>query len=571
MKDQVDNLLKKGIRAMAIYTGMSRNEIDISLDNCVYGDYKFLYVSPERLGTDIFRERVKKMKVCLIAVDEAHCISQWGYDFRPAYLKIAELRKLLPGVPVLGLTATATDNVIDDIQEKLLFSVPNVIRSSFERKNLHYIVSKTEDKHRQLLNIVKEVPGSGIVYARNRRRTSEIARFLSNNGVRADYYHAGLGAESRSYKQTEWMNGKCRVIVATNAFGMGIDKADVRFVMHFDLPDTLEAYFQEAGRAGRDGKLAFAVLLFNEADKANMEKRKSVKFPEMDVIRQVYQALGSYFQIPYGGGKGAVLDFNIMDFASGYKLNVMTAWYSLKALEAEGYLELTDEVSNPSKIHFVVDREDLYRFQVANAAFDSFIKLLLRTYSGVFSGFVAIDEDFIAKKASATRDIVYQYLLRLDSLKIINYIPKRKSPLIILHTERLDQNSLFLSSSSYNNRKESYVSRLNSVWSWAASTTRCRSKVLLEYFGEKDAGPCGNCDVCSKKDFAGLSHFEFGLISENIMEIIRHGNVMSDELADMVDYPFENTLKVLRWLIDSGQVIIRSDNSLKPGVSTIRQ
>lgn len=563
MRDQVENLLKRGIKAMAIFSGMSRAEIDISLDNCVYGGFKFLYVSPERLDTEIFRERVKKMNVNLIAVDEAHCISQWGYDFRPAYLKISELREILPGVPVLALTATATASVVADIQDKLHFSSPNVIRTSFERKNLQYRIEVTEDKHSQLLKIIQEIPGSGIIYVRNRRKTSEIARYLLNNKIRADFYHAGLGTEIRKLKQSEWMTGKNRVIVATNAFGMGIDKPDVRFVVHFDLPDALEAYFQEAGRAGRDGKLAFAILLYNNADKANAEKRVITRFPELPVIRQVYQALGSYFQIPFGGGKGSVLDFNIMDFSSRYKFNLMTSYYSLKVLETEGYLELTDEINNPSKIFFIVGRDELYKFQVANASFDGFIKLLLRTYSGVFNGFTAIDEEFLARKSSSTRDVVYQYLVRLSKMKIIQYIPKRKSPLIILNTERLDENSLYIHSSTYQSRKDQYVSRLKSVYTFATSSTRCRSVILLEYFDEKGARQCGHCDICKKEADVRLSKYEFDVIAENIKAVIKHGKVFPDELVSMLEYPPEKTLLVLRWLLDNEKIISGTGNVLK--------
>ncbi len=563
MRDQVDNLLKRGIKAMAIYSGMSRQEIDVSLDNCIYGGYKFLYVSPERLGTEIFRERAKKMNVSLLAVDEAHCISQWGYDFRPAYLKISELRDILPGIPVLALTATATSDVIDDIQVKLRFSSPNAIRASFERKNLRYMVCVTDDKHKQLINTIKKIPGSGIVYARNRRKTAEIARFLSNNNVKADYYHAGLGTETRTMKQNEWMTGKTRVIVATNAFGMGIDKSDVRFVLHFDIPDTLESYFQEAGRAGRDGKPSFAILLFNSADKVNSDRRRTVRFPEISMIRKVYQALGSYLQIPFGGGKGAVLDFNIMDFASRYKFNVMTCYYSIKALEAADYLELTDEISNPSKIHFIVGRDELYRFQVANASFDGFIKLLLRSYSGIFSGFQAIDEMFLARKSSTTREVIYQYLVRLNKMKIIKYVPQRRSPLIIMNSERLDASSLFISSSAYGARKEHYVNKMDSVLSYAASKNRCRSILLLEYFGEKNAVRCGHCDVCANVDHMEMSQHEFKLITDNIKKVIGHSNVMADELVDMLEYPPDKTLRVIRWLLDNGQIIKSTGNIIR--------
>ncbi|TVR72638.1 MAG: RecQ family ATP-dependent DNA helicase [Marinilabiliales bacterium] len=562
MRDQVDNLVKRGIKAQAVYSGMSRAEIDIALDNCAYGDYKFLYVSPERIGSELFRERVKKMRVNILAVDEAHCISQWGYDFRPAYLKISALRELLPGVPVLALTATATAGVVEDIQEKLSFSSPNVIRTSFERENLHYLVEVTEDKHRKLLDFISRIPGSGIVYARNRRKTSELARFLSNNKVKADYYHAGLASATRTARQNDWMEGRTRVIVATNAFGMGIDKADVRFVIHFDIPDTLEACFQEAGRAGRDGKVAFAIMMYNDSDRLNADKRVALKFPEREIIRQVYQSLGSYFQIPYGGGKGAVLDFNISDFASRYNLNVMTAWYSLKELETEGYIELTDEINSPSKIHFIVSRDELYRFQVANAAFDGFIKLLLRTYSGVFSGFAAINEDFLAKKTRSDRDTVYQYLVRLNNLNIIKYIPQRRSPLIIMNTERLDSNSLYMSAKAYRERRESYLARLRSVISYASGKGQCRSVMLLEYFGEKGARKCGNCDICREPDDTGIDRVEFDLIAAGIREVIRHGSVTTGELPSMVDFTPEKTITVTRWLLDNGKLTSGDDGFL---------
>jgi ATP-dependent DNA helicase RecQ len=555
MKDQVENLVKRGIKAQAVFSGMTRGEIDVALDNCIYGDYKFIYVSPERLGSDLFRERVKKMRVNLIAVDEAHCISQWGYDFRPAYLKIAALREILPGVPVLALTATATADVVDDIQKQLLFSSANVIRTSFERKNLHYRVEITEDKHRRLLEIIEKLPGSGIVYARNRRKTFEIARFLSGKKISADYYHAGLGPETRSLKQNHWMKGEIRVIVATNAFGMGIDKADVRFVIHFDIPDTLESYFQEAGRAGRDGRVSFAVMFFNESDRANADKRVPVKFPETELIRKVYHALGSYFQIPFGGGKGAILDFNITDFASRYGFNATNVFYCLKSLETEGYLELTDEINNPSRIHFTTGRDDLYRFQVANADFDGFIKLLLRTYSGVFSGFVAIDEEFLAKRAGTSRDIVCQYLIRLGRMKIISYIPRRKSPLIIMNSERLDHNSLFISSAAINSRKKNYISKLKSVYTYVSPEIKCRSRYLLGYFGEKEAARCGNCDICSKKDQSGLSRYEFDLISEDIRVAVKHGNVQPDELPGLLEFPPEKVLMVIRWLLDNSFLV----------------
>jgi len=563
MKDQVENLVKKGIKAVAVFSGMSRFEIDVSLDNCIYGNYKFLYVSPERLGTEIFRARVVKMPVNLIAVDEAHCISQWGYDFRPSYLQISRLRDLLPEVPVLALTATATPRVADDIQEKLLFRKKNLLKKSFERENLRYIVRNTEDKMKQLLRVVQGVKGSGIVYVRSRKKTGEIAAFLVKNGVSADSYHAGIKMDLRNEKQNDWSDGRTDVIVATNAFGMGIDKPDVRFVVHMDLPDSLESYFQEAGRAGRDGNAAFAVLLYNESDKKSVQQRMRVNYPGLDEVKRVYHALGSYLRVPYGGGRDAVFDFNLVDFASSYKFHSLTAYSCLKTLEKAGYIELTDEVNNPSRIFFITGRDELYRFQVANAQFDSFIKLLLRSCSGVFSGFVAIDEEFLARKASVSRDLVYQYLTSLSSQKIIQYVPAKKTPLIVFITERMDENSLYLSTSSYRERKKRYEERLYNMLDYASSKNRCRSRLLLAYFGEDDAGNCGNCDYCNSRNGEDLSRYEFDMIEENIRAVLRHGNVMLDELVDLLDHPPEKTLKVIRWLIDNEKLLCGDDNLVR--------
>jgi len=381
MKDQVENLKQRDIKAIAIYSGMTQEEIDIALENCIYGNVKFLYISPERLETEIFKLRVKHMNISILAIDEAHCISEWGYDFRPSYLKIAEFRNHIQNVPVLALTATATPKVVIDIQEKLLFKEKNVLQKSFERKNLTYLVRNVEDKLNYLIDTIQKVKGSGIIYVRNRKKTKEIALFLQKNKISADYYHAGLKHEDRSLKQNAWKTGARKIMVATNAFGMGIDKPDVRFVIHFDLPDSIEAYFQEAGRAGRDEKKASAVLLYNNSDKVKAEQRIETNFPEIKEIREVYQALGNYFKIPFGGGKLSSYDFVISDFAKNYNFNLIKIISSINFLQREGYIELTDELNSASKIHFKASRDDLYKFQVANAKFDGFIKLILRSYT----------------------------------------------------------------------------------------------------------------------------------------------------------------------------------------------
>lgn len=562
MKDQVANLVKRGIKAIMVYSGMTKNEIDVALENCIYGDYKFLYLSPERIGSELFKIRVQKMNVNMVAIDEAHCISQWGYDFRPSYLKIAELRDLLPDVPFLALTATATPEVVEDIQEKLLFRKKNVLKTSYERKNLVYIVREVEDKQKYLLKIIGNVKGSGIVYVRTRKKSKEIKDFLKNNQISAEHYHAGLSNKIRTQKQTDWTRSKFRVMVATNAFGMGIDKADVRFVVHFDLPDSLEAYFQEAGRAGRDGERAYAVLLFNSADEKKLDQQVKSNFPEISQIKRVYEALGNYFQIPVGSGKNGVFDFNIADFSSKYKFNLVNAYNSLKFLGREGYLELTEEINNPSKVHFLIDRDDLYKFQVANVKFDGFIKLLLRSYTGIFTEYVSINERSLAQNANVHIDIVYQYLSKLNNMKIIRYIPQKKTPLIIFTEERLDQKSLFISKENYKKRKERFVSRIESVIDYASNQDLCRSQVLLSYFGEKDSNPCGKCDVCKKESKLKLGKQEFNSIMDNIKTLLCEEALLLDQLVDRIKFDEDKTLKVIQWLFDNDTIYYQQDDRI---------
>jgi len=550
MKDQVENLKKQGIKAVAIYSGLSKNEIDTALDNCIYGKIKFLYLSPERIATEIFITRVKKMKVNLIAIDESHCISQWGYDFRPSYLKINQLRELLPNVPFLALTATATPEVVDDIQNKLGFKQKNVFKKSFERKNLIYIVRKVEDKMKYLLQIVTKENSSGVIYVRSRKKTFEIAQFLRKNQISADYFHAGLTNDQKDAKQEAWKKGYTKVIVSTNAFGMGIDKSDVRFVVHIDLPDSLEAYFQEAGRAGRDEKIAYAVLLYNETDKQNLLRNFTTSFPSRETIKAVYQAICNFYQLPIGTGKGMSNDFKLEEFAGNYHFNYITILTSLKFLQHEGYLELTEEINNPSKIKFIVDRNDLYNFQVSSPKFDAFIKLILRTYEGVFSEYVKIDEQTLAKNAQATRDLVYSYLVKLGNLNIINYIPQKKVPQLIFIEERLDEKALIISHEYYEERKLRYQKKIEAVLNYANSDV-CRSKILLEYFGQKNAPECGNCDVCRKKNETGLGRFEFNRIKTEILEFIGDSAFIIDEIVRKLSFEEEKIIKVVQFLLDN--------------------
>lgn len=559
MKDQVENLKKKGIKAAALHSGMKRHELEVTLDNCAYGDYKFLYLSPERLGTDLFRMRLRKMNVNLIAIDESHCISQWGYDFRPSYLKIVELRELLPDVPFLAVTATATPEVVEDIQEKLGFTQKHVVKMSFERKNLVYLVRNVEDKNKHLLKIVNGLPGTGVVYVRNRLKTKEIALMLQKEGITADYYHAGLSSEERNAKQDDWQNDRTRVIVSTNAFGMGIDKPDVRFVVHMDLPDSPEAYFQEAGRGGRDGKLAYAILLYNNSDKSKIEQRTQTSFPEPDEIKRCYQALCSFLGVAIGAGKGEVYNFNLIEFATAYKFNFAHAFSSLKFLELEGYIELTDELDNPSRIMVIAGKNELYKYQVAHAEMDHLIKVLLRNYAGLFNDYVKIDEKHLARISGKLLPEVTESLIKLSRAKIINYIPRKKTPLIIFTEERLDDKNLRISPENYNLRKERYTKRIEAMVNYASGTAKCRSMSLLEYFGEKNATRCGKCDVCTSRNELDMSKFQFDQILEQIKSNIQTDGLTLEALVDSVKFPSKKTTKVIRWLLDNNK--IQKDNN----------
>jgi ATP-dependent DNA helicase RecQ len=563
MKDQVEKLNQRGIRAIAVHSGMSRDEISVALDNAIYGNYKFLYISPERIGTEIFRVRLEKMKINLIAVDEAHCISQWGYDFRPSYLRIVDLREYLPDTTLLAITATATTDVVEDIQDKLKFREKNVLRITFERKNLIYTVRETENKQKYILRLVRKMKGSGIIYVRSRKKTRELSLYLQEGGISCDYYHAGLTHPVRNKKHNDWMTGKIRIMIATNAFGMGIDKADVRFVIHMDLPDSLEEYFQEAGRAGRDHKVAHAILLFNEGDKYTAGKRIQTNFPEPDAIRQIYRALGNYYQIPVGGAKNQVFDFNIAEFASRYKKSIMIIYSSLKIFQLEGYIELTEEIFNPPKIKFLTGRDELYRFQLANEDYDAFIKLLLRTYTGVFTEYVTIYEDSLAQKAGVKTEVIVEYLKKLDDLGIIRYLPQKKTPVIIFTEERLDIKDLRLSREHYKDRKDRYTRRINEVIRYASENKKCRSVFLLEYFGEKNATRCGQCDVCLRKEELDISKYEFDQIEDEIRDLLSDRTMSMEELANSVVSGENKALMVIRWLLDNDRLMLGKDHKLK--------
>jgi len=562
MKDQVDKLRQMDIRAMAIHSGMTREEIDISFDNCIYGDYKILYMSPERIRSEIFEKRVGAMNVKLVAVDEAHCISQWGYDFRPSYLHIAGIRKLVgDDVPLLALTATATTRVVEDIMDKLEFRKPNVLKASFDRKNLVYLVRRVEDKEKYLLDTLQKVKGSGIIYVRNRKKTREIARFLLENKISADYYNAGLSSEQRELKQNAWTSGKPRIIVATNAFGMGIDKAEVRFVIHWDIPDSIESYFQESGRAGRDGKKAWAVQIYYDSDISRAKDRVNRKFPPVDYIKNIYDLLCNYLQVPVGSGKNVVFDFNMAEFVSRYRLSITGVYNSLRFLEREKYIELTEELNNPSRVFFKVSRDDLYKFQVANATLDGFIKLLLRSYTGMFTEYVPVNEEILARKSGLSRDDIYKFLLNLSKKDIINYIPGKKTALIIFTEERLDRKSLYISPENHRDVMEKYLERLDEMIKYVTSKSKCRASMLLDYFGQESVR-CGMCDVCMSRNELDMSKYEFDQILDEIKVILQNEEMTTDKLLSELDAEKDEAIKVIRWLLDHDKILKDNNENL---------
>lgn len=556
MKDQVQNLKKRGIKALAIYSGMSRQEIIIALENCIFGNFKFLYISPERLDTEIFRAKLQKMNISMITVDESHCISQWGYDFRPAYLKIAEIRDLLPGVPVLALTATATPEVVKDIQARLQFRQENVFRMSFERKNLAYIVRNAENKTGELLHILNRMPGSAIIYVRNRRRTKEITELLNNENITADFYHAGLDNATKDIRQQRWQTGESRVIVATNAFGMGIDKPDVRIVVHLDLPDSVEAYFQEAGRAGRDGQKAYAVILYSKSDKTTLHKRIPDTFPEKDYIKEVYEHLQYYYQMAMGDGQDCIREFNIEDFCRKFKYFPVPVDSALKILTQAGYLEYTDEQDNASRLLFTIRRDELYKLREMGEEMDKLIQTVLRSYTGVFTDYAFVNEASIAVRTGLTQRRVYELLVQLTKLRIVSYIPHKKTPYIIYTRERVEMRHLQITRSVYEERKERYEKRIGAMLDYVTSDTVCRSRMLLRYFGEKNEHNCGLCDNCiSLRNRGGFEEISRKELTGMILQALSGQSMNPAALAEQLSAEKDTLADILHELLDKGLVI----------------
>ncbi|WP_270633324.1 RecQ family ATP-dependent DNA helicase [Parabacteroides goldsteinii] len=550
MKDQVDNLRRLGIKATAVYSGMTRQEIIAQLENCIFGDYKFLYVSPERLGTDIFKSKLQAMNVCLLVIDESHCISQWGYDFRPSYLSIADIREELPGVPVLALTATATPEVVNDIQERLHFREKNVFRKSFVRKNLSYIVRQTEDKINSLIYILGKVPGTAIVYVRNRKRTKEIAVLLQQAGISADFFHAGLNRDDKNLRQSRWKNNECRVIVSTNAFGMGIDKPDVRLVVHMDMPGSLEEYYQEAGRAGRDEQRAYAVALCSNIDCTKLKKRLADEFPDRDFISRVYDALGNYYQIAMGFGLDTVHDFSLVDFCTAYKFSHLQAHHALKILELAGYIEYTEEQENASRLIFTATRDELYKYLHQDKKTDEVIQTILRSYTGLFSDYVYINEGLISTRTGLSQQEIYEVLVRLSKYRIVNYIPHKKTPLIIYTRTREEIKYLSIPRSAYEERKERFESRINRVMEYINENRICRSRMLISYFGEKGTSDCGCCDVCLAKNDSGLNNHTFNTIRDALQKALTDGPQEAKKLTENLPFPADKIITVIRYLAD---------------------
>lgn len=505
MKDQVQNLNDRGVRALAIHAGMSRHEADLALNNAAYGDFKFLYLSPERLGTQLFRSYIDVLDVSFIVVDEAHCISQWGYDFRPDYLRIGELRERIDA-PVIAVTATATPSVAQDIMERLGFKEKLLLKSGFERPNLSYIVRQVEDKYSQILNVCNGVPGTGIVYARNRRKCEELSAFLMAQGVSASFYHAGLGGQARAERQAAWKSGAVRVMVCTNAFGMGIDKPDVRFVVHYDLPESPEAYFQEAGRAGRDGKRSFAVQLWNSVDVRRAKQIEDVSFPSLEYIEDVYQKLHAFFEIPYDTGMGRQLKFKIEDFCKRFGLQRAPAFYALKYLERTEHLTYSEEVDIPTKVRINVDRKSLYDVELADQGQANVLEALMRSYTGIFSFLQQIDEEYVARRAGQTVPQLRQSLYGLSLAHVISYVPTDHSDVVVLHHDRLRPGNVNLMPSRYAMLRESFHARAEAMLEYVSETSECRSRYLLRYFGQTEAADCGTCDVCRARRAAAPVH-----------------------------------------------------------------
>lgn len=555
MKDQVEHLRHKGIAAAAIYSGMSRDAIVTTLENCIFGGVKLLYISPERISSDLFQIKLKHMKVSFITVDEAHCISQWGYDFRPSYLQIAVIRKLVPNVPILALTATATPDVIDDIQERLGFTEKNVFRMSFERKNLVYVVRQAEDKEAEMVHILQSIPKTAIVYCRSRKRTKEVAQLLMQYGISATWYHAGLEPAVKDQRQSEWQHDKVRVMVATNAFGMGIDKADVRVVVHMDCPSSLEAYFQEAGRAGRDGQKAYAVLLYNGHDNRTLQKRIEDTFPPKEYVQQVYEHLAYFYQIGVNSGEGCTFEFPIDKFCATFKHFPIRANAALILLQRAGYIDYEPNPDNNARVRFLLRRDDLYRLDSLSEKENNVVISLLRNYGGLFTDYGYVDESYIAQEAGLDRNQTYMVLVNLSKKRIIDFIPRKSIPLISYKRDRVDGSDVILDKSVYKERKEQFQKSINSVINYAQNDRVCRSRQLLYYFGEKKSVDCEQCDVCLSHTHHD-NHDQQEEIKEKLLAMVADGERHHVTEVRLLDEDWDMVTKVMKELMDEEQLLM---------------
>ena len=563
MKDQVDQLQRRGISAVAVHSGLDPRRIEIALDNCTYGDVKMLYIAPERLETEAFRVRLRRMNISLIAVDEAHCISQWGYDFRPSYLNIAEVREFAPNAPMLALTASATELVARDIMRHLRFGKEHILRSSFARPNLSYVVRDSGDKYENLLRVINNVPGSGIVYMRTREGAEQLAEQLRKDGVNANFYHAGLPSMERALRQDEWREGKTRIIVATNAFGMGIDKADVRFVIHFSMCDSLEAYYQEAGRAGRDGRRSYAVLLSLERDSDSISKIFKAEFPPIADIKRVYELICNYLQVAIGDGAGASFIFNIYDFCHVVKLSSLTVINALKILEQNRLMTLIDEQDNPAKLMFTCSRDSLYKLNVGGNDMDTMLLTILRLYNGVFTHFRNIDELQIATHAKLSSERVHELLKMLWRMHVIRYIPATRSPMIYFDSERLPQRDIYIAPETYRQRYDLAIERFNNMLRYTLSTDICRSRIIEEYFGEREAKDCGICDICLAKRKRNEVSNNVQSIDNKIIALLGERDMAIKDVVASIGGESAKIATRIDYLISEGKISVSLSGKLK--------